>query len=200
MDYPSYSLAIEKTKSAFRMSYSIFDKIAFFLNSYMELEIHGEDPTFRSFWYEDQNRNAGLRQEFRERKNWPLRGLFWLSKDIYEDKEGFDKTIEPDAREVSEIRHQIEKRYLKLHEDFYSGMPSDPDSPLPQAAADSLAYSMHRGEFEAKTLRLLKRTRSALMYLCLAVHYEEKLKAKNNPEEFNLPAMTLSVLNDSWKV
>ena len=48
---------------------------------------------------------------------------------------------------------------------------------LPHAVADSLAYSMHRGEFEAKTLRLLKRTRSALMYLCLAVHYEEKLKS-----------------------
>ncbi len=201
MDYPSYSLAVEKTKSAFRMSYSIFDKIAFFLDSYMRLETPGGEPTFRSFWYEGQDRNAGLREEFRVRKNWPLRGLFWLSKDVYEDKEGFTETIEPDAREVSELRHQIEKRYLKLHEDFYSGMPaSDPEAPLPNAVADSLAYSMHRGEFEAKTLRLLKRTRSALMYLCMAVHYEEKLKAKKHPEEFSLPAMTLSVLDDSWKI
>ena len=201
MDYPSYSLSVEKTKSAFRMSYSIFDKIAFFLDAYMRLETPGGEPTFRTFWYEEQDRSAGLRMEFKERKNWPLRGLFWLSKDIYEDKEGFTETIEPDAREVSELRHQIEKRYLKLHEDFYTGMPTrDPDSPLPSAVADSLAYSMHRGEFEAKTLRLLKRARSALMYLCMAVHYEEKLKAKKHPEEFSLPAMTLSVLDDSYKI
>ena len=201
MDYPSYSLAVEKTKSAFRMAYSTFDKIAFFLDAYMGLETPGGEPTFRSFWYEGQKREGGLREEFRERKNWPMRGLFWLSKDVYEDREGFTDPIEPDARDVAELRHQIEKRYLKLHEDFYSGMPArDPESPLPHAVADSLAYSMHRGEFEAKTLRLLKRTRAALMYLCLAVHYEEKLKAKKHPEEFNLPAMTLSVLDDSWKV
>ena len=28
----------------------------------------------------------------------------------------------------------------------------------------------------------------------------EKLKTSKNPEEFNLPAMTLSVLDDSWKI
>ncbi|MEI9803514.1 MAG: LA2681 family HEPN domain-containing protein [Pseudolabrys sp.] len=31
LDYPSYSLAVERTKSAFRTAYSLFDKIGFFL-------------------------------------------------------------------------------------------------------------------------------------------------------------------------
>ena len=30
--------------------------------------------------------------------------------------------------------------------------------------------------------------------------YEEKLKAKKNPEDFHLPALTLGVLDDSWKL
>ncbi len=34
LDYSCHSLTVEKTKIAFRMAYSLFDKIAFFLNGY----------------------------------------------------------------------------------------------------------------------------------------------------------------------
>ena len=36
---PSLSLAVEKLKAAYRISYSLFDKIGFFMNAYMELGI-----------------------------------------------------------------------------------------------------------------------------------------------------------------
>ena len=37
LDYPTYSIAIEKVKAAYRLAYSLFDKIAFFLNAYLDL-------------------------------------------------------------------------------------------------------------------------------------------------------------------
>jgi hypothetical protein len=35
LDYPAYGLSVEKVKIAFRMAYSILDKIAYFLNHYL---------------------------------------------------------------------------------------------------------------------------------------------------------------------
>jgi hypothetical protein len=44
LDYPSYALAIEKVKAAFRVADFLFDKIAFFLNNYAKLNV----PTTRT--------------------------------------------------------------------------------------------------------------------------------------------------------
>ncbi|MBW1999919.1 MAG: hypothetical protein JRJ29_18405, partial [Deltaproteobacteria bacterium] len=98
----------EKMKASFRMAYSLFDKIAFFLNHYLRLSIPERNVSLRTIWYKSQNRKGGLRDEFTQRQNWPLRGLFWLSKDLYEDKPGFKESIEPDAQELHEIRNHLE--------------------------------------------------------------------------------------------
>jgi tetratricopeptide (TPR) repeat protein len=66
LDYPSYSLAIEKVKAAYRIAYSILDKIGFFLNDYMAL---GIDPTrvyFKSVWYKKKSIHPKLEQS----ENW----------------------------------------------------------------------------------------------------------------------------------
>jgi len=200
MDYPSYSLYVEKVKAAFNMTYSIFDKIAHIVNFYMVLRVPDEFVTFRSIWYRDQDRAKGLRDEFINRKNWAMRGLFWLSKDIFEDQPGFDEALEPDAREFSDARYNIERRYLKLHDDFFSGFSSDTASPPDRLLMDSMAMSMKRGEFEARALRLLKKAHSALIYLTFALHHEEKVSRARCHIEPELPTLSLSVLNDSWKV
>lgn len=192
MDYPAYSLSVEKTKAAFNLAYGIFDKLAFFLNHYLTLGIPDERLTFRSFWYASQQRSDGLRSEFADRRNWALRGLFWISKDLYEDLPGFNEPIEPDAHETSEARHNIDRRYLKLHEDFHSSEGS-----RQRLLIDSLAMSMSRSEFEARTLRIIKKVRSALMCLSFAVHIEEK--ARRGQSDAELPAISLSILDDSLK-
>ncbi len=48
LDYPSYSLSTEKVKAAFRIVYSLFDKIAYFLNEYLNLSIPQRNVTFRT--------------------------------------------------------------------------------------------------------------------------------------------------------
>ena len=46
LDYPSYSIAVEKVKAAYRLGYSLFDKIAFFLNAYLHLNLDEFESLF----------------------------------------------------------------------------------------------------------------------------------------------------------
>lgn len=198
-DYPSYSLAVEKVKAAFRILYSVFDKIAFFLNNYMQLSIPERRVNFRSFWYSSQDKGKGLRDDLRRRENWPLRGLFWLSKDLYEDKPGFRDAIEPDAQELATVRNHLEHKYLKLHEFGPPRLDEDEEegfAPL----ADTLAYSLDRTEFEAKTLKLMKIVRAALIYLSLAVYTEEKMRARERGDAHVLPSIPVDVWDDEFKI
>jgi tetratricopeptide (TPR) repeat protein len=198
LDYPSYCLSVEKAKAAFRTVYSLFDKIAYFLNHYLGLSIHKRGVTFRTFWYASQKKEEGLRLEFQRCPNWPLRGLFWLSKDLYENRPGFRESIEPDAQELSRVRNHLEHRYLKLHGDDWRGPPSD-NAQVSLALADTLALSIPRREFEAKSLRLIKMARAALTYLSLAIHGEERQRAEKRDPSSIVPGMSLDVWEDDWK-
>jgi len=199
LDYPSYSMAVEKMKASFRIAYSLFDKVAFFLNHYLQLSIRERDVSLRTIWYKTQDRKKDLRDEFTQRQNWPLRGLFWLSKDLYEDKPGFKESIEPDAEELKEIRNQLEHRYFKLHEDMWMG-PSERDHEMFRALADTLAYSMYRRDFQQKALRLIKMVRATLIYLSLAINWEEQRRKEKRGAEFIVPGMPLDIWKDEWKV
>ncbi len=198
LDYPAYSLAIEKVKAAFKVAYSIFDKIAYFFNHYLGLSINEKKVSFRTLWYEMQSRQKGLRHDFRQRQNWPLRGLFWLSKDLYEDKQGFKQSIEPSAQELCKIRNHLEHKYLKLHNEFWVTSTVDNHEAV-SLSIDKLAFSMDRYEFEEKTLRLLKMIRSALIYLSLAIHCEENQRAKERNADDIIPVMPLDIIEDGWK-
>jgi hypothetical protein len=100
LDYPVYSLHSEKVRIVFRVAYSLLDKIAYFLNSYLSLGIPERQVNIRTMWYVNREKKKGLRKEFNARANWPLRGLFWLTKDLFEDKEGFREVAEPDSQQL----------------------------------------------------------------------------------------------------
>jgi len=199
LDYPSYSLSIEMVKSSFRTLYSIFDKIAFFLNNYLKLEIPPDKVAFRTFWYENHSKKNGIRKKFIKYENWPLRGLFWLSKDLYENKGGFRESLEPDAQKLNEIRNHLEHRYLKLHDDLWS-LISPEFKRATGGISDTLAYSVMREDFELKTLKLLKLVRATLIYLSLGIHREEYIRNKNRGEDQIVAPMFIDKIEDDWKI
>lgn len=125
-----------------------------------------------------------------------LRGLFWLSKDLYEKEPGFREAIEPDAQELSEIRNHIEHKYFKLHSELMFG--SDDLAPL--GLADPLAYSMFYLDFEEKTLRLLKMVRASIIYLSTAIHLEEKRRENEGPKTKKWIMPALDIFEDDWKI
>lgn len=194
LDYPCYSLAVEQVKAAFRIAYSIFDKVAYFLNHYLCLGIHETDVTFRTLWYHGRKKERGVREELINLRNIPLQALFWVSKDLYERKLGFKEALEPDAQEVAAIRNYIEHKYLKLHE---FGRPMKPESEAARALVDTLAYSVGRSEFERKTLRMLVLTRTTLLYLTQAVHLEEHRRREG--VKGLIAPMELDSYEDEWK-
>lgn len=220
LDYPVYSWSLEKVKSAFRVAYSLFDKISYYLNAYFNLSIsiNGPSLSFKKVWYKKQIRKKGLRLEFRkcneyekhykgkvcpkkedcmyfqQHKNWPLRGLFWLSKDLREPD--FTDSIEPDASEIDTIRNHLEHKYLKVHED--SLITSGHRFVSPSTPAKT-TYLISRTDLETKTLRMLKLVRAGLIYLSLSVNIEERIR--NLLFQRNqVPQIHFDMIDDEWKI
>lgn len=167
LNIPAYSLAVEKTKLALRMAYSLLDKIAFFINDYFKVGLPEKAVSFRSIWHERKGEPKPLASVFKDRPNWPLRGLYWLSKDVYEPS--FQEVAEPSAEGLAELRNHIEHKYCQIHEDLGMGYSSFATS-LNDA---ELGFRVGRDTLEIKSLDILQKSRAALVYLSLAVHCEE---------------------------
>ena len=105
----------EDLKSAFRSAYSLFDKVGLFLNDYFEVGLTPGDVNFRRVWSRKVSGNTfELRPTFRDRPNWPLRGMYFLSKDLYD--RNFLEVSEPGAVDLATLRNQVEHRFLSLRE------------------------------------------------------------------------------------
>lgn len=187
LDYQLYSMRIEYNKLAFRSAYSILDKIAFFLNDYFELSLHERKVYFRSVWYKDGNKKNGLVDIFSSSKNWPLRGLFWLSKDIFEDAPDYRDAISPDAKQLNELRNHLEHKFVTLHDFFREEKDKiSSDGIMPLKASD----------FHTKTHHVLSLCREALIYLSMAIHVEEQRKLDYSTLSMPIP---LTNIEDEWK-
>ena len=162
-------LSVEKLKIAFRMAYSLFDKIAFFLKKYYRLPISEQRVNFRTLWYPDGRKANGLQPKLRQSANWPLRGLFWLSKDLYEHNPDFKEGLEADARQLYVLRNHLEHNYLLIQDDALYASSGKPGL---RGMDDGSVYVIGRSDFAKRTLRILKMVRAALIYLSLAVHWE----------------------------
>lgn len=172
LDYATYSFSIEKVKIAFRMCYSILDKIGYLLNEYLDLGFKPDQVSFRKIWYiYKKNKPEGLNPKISETKNWALRGLFWLSKDLYEKNDlEFVSSIEPDAKDLTLMRNYIEHKSFKTVE---FGTLSFVDN--------GLTFLISRTEFELRTLKLFRLVRAAMIYLSLCINQEEIKKDIDKP-------------------
>ena len=191
LDYPCYGIEIEKCKIVFRTIYSLFDKIAFFLNTYLRLQINERDISFRRIWYKNPHKpKDGLADKFVNLQNWPFRGLYWLAKDLSEQGTDFADAIEPDAQNLVKIRNYIEHKYLTLHQMDLSN--------LIETEVKDVTYPVYFQDFADKTLRIMKLARAALIYLSLGVHIEEKKKHSDSDSKI-IGQMPLTIWEDSWK-
>jgi len=188
LDYPSYGTSIEYVKLAYRY-FSVFDKIAYFLNAYLQLAIPEKRVNFQTLWHEKQDRKRPLKQMFVKRPNLPLRGLYWISRDL-DDQE--DRRLQPDASLLSTIRQQLEHKYLKAHEPEWILAKGDP------LLTDTIAYNIDRRMFEEKALGLATIVRAATLYLVLGVHSEEEQRREERGDK-RVPGIPLDTHDDDWK-
>ena len=115
MEMAQYSYYLEQLKISFRLSYSILDKIAFLLNNYFNLGMKDHTISFKSIWYNNRDKKE-LKDFFVNSNNWALRGLYWLSRDLYESD--LDDILEPEAQEITKIRNYIEHKGLKVLSEY----------------------------------------------------------------------------------
>jgi hypothetical protein len=181
-------------RATYRIAYSLFDKVAYFLNEYLELKIKPDKVYFKGLWYENGDRKRPVRPELNQSENWPLRGLFWLAKDLFHEK--FSDLTEPDGRALHEIRNNLEHRHLKVHEFLPPQTSSTREGT--DYWKDTLAYSVGLADFEEKTLRVLKLARAALIHLSLAIHKQEQRKHAGMDDVLVAPAM-LDLYTDDRK-
>ena len=194
LDYPAYSLSTEQGKTAFRIAYSLFDKIGYFLNDYLDLGIPLHEVTFRTVWVDRKTKK--LRPQFAKFGLSPVRALFWLSRDLYEDGAGLTESLEPEARDLALTRNHLEHKYLKLHDDMWHGPRRKPG--VVTALEDTLAFSVRRTGFESQTIRLYQLVRSALIYLACSVHSHE-LRNRQALQNESITSMLLPDFDDHWK-
>lgn len=190
-DNAIYCLAIEKIKSAFRIQYSIFDKIAFFIAKYFQIDdLKDHQIDFKTIWYSDI-KSRKIREVFDAKENLPLLALFRMSKDfiVTEQPTDFDtkEPIDTLARRLWEIRNTIEHKYLKVqHFNFSKNDLND------------ISTVIEYDELIELSMIMTKKARAALIYLSLAIHQEEELKKEGFEKGIILP-MGGTVLKDSDK-
>ena len=154
----------EDLRAAYRACYAIFDKIGLFLNDYFQMGIEAKKVSFRNLWYEKPNSEIpDLRPIFKDNHNWLLRGLFFLSKDLFDDT--FKEVSEPDAADLAKLRQQVEHRFLSFQYAKYG-----------ESTETHGLISI--GDFQDKAIRLMKMAREALIYVSLAMHREEILRTE----------------------
>lgn len=193
LDYAVYGLSLEKTKLAFRMAYSILDKCAFLLNKYFAFGIDDRMVNLNRVWFSAGDPKKQLNPAIVDTSNWPLRGLFWLSRDLY-DKDELRDAIEPDAQDLKSIRDHLEHKYLKVH-DLVIPAESDP----PGGTRDQYAKSIGRQSLKSKTRAILRLARSAITYLSFGIHAEERKRASDRPKDAIVPPIFLPKVEDGWK-
>lgn len=186
LDYSRYGLAIEQMKLAFRSSYSLLDKVAYFINDYWDLGVGKRNVTFSRVWYKNGKKHDGLHAALECLDNNCLRGLYWLSKDLIDEGNGHEPILgqvaEPDAKRLAELRNHLEHKYVKVHDEFFftRGLAGQ------HAFDDQLAFHIATEELVGKSIKLLKLIRASLVYLSLAVHRKEQIKASKN-SNFKMP-------------
>ena len=160
-DRKGWSLAVETLKLACRSAWSLLPKIALSINLYFALELPEAKTGLKTVWYKNGNPAEGLADVFACSTNWPLRGLFWLSRAL--PPERLLPSIDPHSPLLKNITETLEYRYLRIVE---------LDSPSGQIVDSTLS----RRTLEHITLKALRLARAAIVYLTQAISIEEARK------------------------
>ncbi len=182
MDGACFGYKAEQMKTAYRLAYSMFDKIAVFINDYFSVGLIERSVYFRSVWsqYDKESKEYKVLPVFEESCNWPLRGLYYLSKDIHDER--FKDTSLSNAQELANIRNTIEHCFLSLQE-YDSNHEST-----------KIHSYLAKDDFEKKTLRILSMAREGLIYLSLAMKREEDIRREK--KDINQSKLVFPVLSE----
>ena len=88
----------------------------------------------------------GIKPEFKDRENRPLRGLFGLSRDFVARNDDRD-ALDPDAQDLVLIRNHLEHKHLTIHEESWIATGRGRGG----ETADGLSFAIDRQDFESRS-------------------------------------------------
>lgn len=186
LDSPLYSIRLEKMKTAFRILYSLLDKVAFFINRYYNIGLKEDKITFNTIW--SNVKNILQKENYVDlTQNTPLNAIYWIQKDFYEK---FCKSPNPDAKYLRDLRHALEHKYVKIYLEI--NLMQD------NRYIEDLAKYYSEQELRDHTISMLNIVREVIIYLVMAVGIEEKNKASN----IKSPIGKIPIISyeDEWKI
>ena len=173
-DYVNYSIRLEQLKSAFRISYSLFDQIAFMINEFWKLGFkERQADAYHVFGYK------GFPTD-----NVALTALYWA---FIEFKEKYIEGVGASEKQLKTLRHALEHKFVQVHE--YS-------HPNELQIMDDRFYHLSESTLKKSVLRILTLTREWIMELVYAIAIEER---KNKDKE-NAVHLHVIDYDDRWKV
>ncbi len=172
----SYSIRIEKLKTAYRIIYSIFDRIAFLLNAYMNLGIRERDVGFDRIW---------SKLEDKERQNIAIGALHWINRDF---KDKFGEADTPYIMKLKNLRHALEHKFVSVHI-----FPTKKEIKI----GDDSIYRVSEEQLIQYTMNLLKIVREAVIELIVAIRIEEH---QRNYDKKKVAHIGLNEYKDDFKI
>lgn len=163
-DGTCYDTASEKIKTAFRILFSIFDKLAGLMIQYFPK--NNEACTIKRVEFKPKF----IKKHFSKLKNPFITSLYWLAYDFCDEKEN---TLNPDANQLRKLRNNLEHNWVRVIE--YS---EDSERNIP---AEDYAHKITKLELQELILKVSGLARSSLMYFTFAVKYNEKRQEQTEP-------------------
>jgi hypothetical protein len=129
MTYSIDNIKAQNLKSAFKILYSLFDKIAYFINHFYDLNEIEKDKkiNFESLFKKLNSKNGWQpHPKLSESKNHFLHALFYILKDVRDiiGQESVSDWLNPELAKIYEIRNFIEHRSFKIIDSLYEDLVS----------------------------------------------------------------------------
>jgi tetratricopeptide (TPR) repeat protein len=165
LDHSIHNIYVQLIKESFKSFYNVLDKIACFVNDYLDLGIHKKRIYFGTIWYSNW-KNKIVRKKIEDTKNSSLNALF----DIYRD---FD--VGP-YNKLKKTRNALTHRFVNIR----------------RIQKIENEENMKEDTFVKQTIELARIVKSAVIYLLYFVYWEEKKKeAKHKGNKLRLVAQKL---------
>ena len=175
--------------------FGLFDRIAYFINSYFDLGIHERDVSFSSIWLSCHGKigKAGYyayKNTLDANSNIALASLYWTRKDF---SDSFGASTNPYFKRIKQVRDAFEHKYVKIVDDNLCCDYKD-------GKYDNLVLYVSESEMYEITLNLLKILQESIICLALCINIEEKRKADNLPPNTMLCPINFIEYQDDWKI
>jgi hypothetical protein len=151
LDHSILNIRVHLMRTSFKVFYDTLDKIACFINEYLNLGVSPRAVSFRKIWYIKNDFKKGImRERIVNTKNLSLNALFDMHRDF---EDGRNRTLR-------NIRDALTHRFINIQ----------------MVTKQQDEENMTEDELVRRTLELARAVRSAVLYLLHFVYVEETKK------------------------